>query len=282
MNSMNRKSRWTGPESFAKCLTGIILLTAAWMSAGSGLFLEAQQASGSASLAAPQRIEDLVTANRILAMEEVLDGYGHVSVRSDRDPSRYYLSRSLAPDLVEPRDILEFDLDSRPVDAGGRTSYIEAFIHGEIYRARPDVQAVIHTHSPALIPFGVSSVPLRPVYHMGAFIGEGVPIFDIRAATGQATDMLIRNAALGRALAQSLGSHGAALMRGHGAVVVGPSLQDAVGRSVYLQINATLQLQAITLGGTVQYLDQEEARKVDQLPDRYLRAWEVWKRKAQR
>jgi len=227
-------------------------------------------------------IEELVTANRILAMEGVLDGYGHVSVRPEKGGSRYYLSRSLAPDLVEPRDIMEFDLDSKPLDAQGRTPYIEAFIHGEIYRARPDVHAVVHTHSPALIPFGVSSVPLRPIYTMGAFIGEGVPIFDVRKVTEQTTDMLIRNSGLGRALAQSLGAYGAVLMRGHGAVVVGSSLQDAVGRSVYLQINAALQLQAISLGGTVQYLDADEARRLEAIPNRYQRAWEMWKRKAGR
>ena len=249
---------------------------------GPGAPLQAQQGPGSAGPGTPQLMEDLVTANRILAMEGVLDGYGHVSVRSEKDASRYYLSRSLAPDLVEPRDIMEFDLDSKPVDPQGRTAYLEAFIHGEIYRARPDVKAVIHTHSPALIPFGVTSVPLRPIYTMGAFIGEGVPIFDIRAAAGETTDMLIRNAALGRALAKTLAGRGAALLRGHGAVVVGPSLQDAVGRSVYLQINAALQLQAITLGGPIQYLDPEEARNLETIPNRYARAWEMWKRKAQR
>lgn len=227
-----------------------------------------------------QLIDDLVTANRILAMEGVLDGYGHVSVRSVTNPNRYYLSRSLAPDLVEAADIMEFDLDSNPIDPRGRTSYIEAFIHGEIYRARPDVQAVIHTHSPALIPFGVTTVPLRPLYAMAAFIADGVPVFDIRSVTTEATDLLIRNAALGRFLAEKLANRGAVLMRGHGAAVVGPSLQDVVGRGVYLQTNAELQLQAITLGGPVHYLDADEARKLESIPNRYGRAWEMWKRKA--
>ena len=279
MNSMIRGSYGIRQRSLGKSLAGIFLAAAV---IGTAPILPAQQGQASGGSGAPQLIDDLVTANRILAMEGVLDGYGHVSVRSDKDPKRYYLSRSLAPNLVETRDIMEFDLDSKAVDPQGRRSYLEAFIHGEIYRARPDVNAVVHTHSPALIPFGVSSVLLRPIYTMGAFIGEGVPIFDIRMATGQATDMLVRNAALGRALAQTLGSHGAALMRGHGAVVAGPSVQDAVGRSVYLQINARLQLQAITLGGAVQYLDPEEARKLEMIPNRYRRAWEMWKRKAQR
>lgn len=253
------------------------LLAAAVMAFGT--VSHAQQGTASPG-SNTQLIEDLVTANRILAMQGVLDGYGHVSVRSDKDPGRFYLSRSLAPDLVEARDIMEFDLDSKPVDPQGRTSYIEAYIHGEIYRARPDVHAVIHTHSPALIPFGVTTVPLRPIYAMAAFIAEDVPIFDIRSVTRQATDLLIRNAELGRALALTLGNHGAVLMRGHGAVVVGPSLQDAVGRSVYLQINAELQMQAITLGGPIHYLDPDEARKLEAIPNRYARAWEMWKRKA--
>jgi len=278
MNSMIRGSCPIGQCFLRKSLLGILLLAAAVIGFGTASPAQQGQSSGT-----PQLLDDLVTANRILATEGVLDGYGHVSARSDKDPNRYYLSRSLAPDLVEAGDIMEFDLDSKPADPQGRTSYIEAFIHGEIYRARPDVKAVIHTHSPALIPFGVTSVPLRPIYTMGAFIGEGVPIFDIRSVTSETTDLLIRNAALGRALAQSLGNRGAALMRGHGAVVVGPSLQDAVGRSVYLQINAALQLQAImlgTLGGPVQYLDADEARKLETIPNRYLRAWEMWKRKA--
>jgi HCOMODA/2-hydroxy-3-carboxy-muconic semialdehyde decarboxylase len=274
MRSRNRSGQGTG-RNFEGRFPDILLLAAAVISFGT--VAHAQQGQGSVTT---QLIDDLVTANRILAMEGVLDGYGHVSARSDKDPDRYYLSRSLAPDLVEGGDVMVFDLDSKPVDPHGRTAYVEAFIHGEIYRARPDVKAVIHTHSPALIPFGVTSVPLRPIYTLGAFIGEGVPVFDIRTVATEPTDLLIRNAALGRALSQALGNRGAALMRGHGAVVVGPSLQDAVGRSVYLQINAALQLQAITLGGPIQYLGADEARKLETIPNRYQRAWEMWKRKA--
>ena len=269
--------RRMGRSSSEKRLLGTLLLAAAVIAFGTGL--HAQQSTASAG-SHTELIEDLVTANRILAMEGVLDGYGHVSVRSDSNPNRFYLSRSLAPDLVEAGDVMEFDLDGKPIDPQGRTSYLERFMHSEIYRARPDVKAVIHTHSPALIPFGVTTVPLRPIYTMGAFIGEGVPIFDIRTATAETTDLLIRNAELGRALAQTLANHGAVLMRGHGAVVVGASLQDAVGRSVYLQINAALQLQAITLGGSIHYLDPDEARKLETIPNRYSRAWEMWKRKA--
>jgi ribulose-5-phosphate 4-epimerase/fuculose-1-phosphate aldolase len=237
----------------------------------------ARRVSSSAGPADPQLIEDLAAANRILADHGVLDGYGHVSARHNRDRNRYLLSRSLAPALVTADDIMEYDLDSNPVDAQDRVLYVERFIHGEIYKARPDVRAVVHHHSPAVIPFGVSAVPLRPLYHMAAFLWEGVPVFEIRDVAGM-TDMLVRSPVLGRALAQTLGSKAAALMRGHGAVVVSPSLSGVVGRSIYLQLNAHVQARAIALGGPVTYLDPEEGRKADL--GGYQRAWELWKRKA--
>jgi len=228
----------------------------------------------------PQLIEDLVAANRILADQGVLDGWGHVSVRHPRDPNRYLLSRSRAPELIDAEDIMEFDLDSNPVDAKGRSLYTERFIHGEIYKARPDVIAIVHTHAPALIPFGISKVPLKPVYLRSAFIAAGIPVFEIRERAGM-TDMLIRDHTLGRALADALASHPAALMRGHGAVIVGPSLQRVVGRSIFLPLNATLQMQAAALGGPITYLDPEEARKIEEREGYGLgRAWEAWKRKA--
>jgi HCOMODA/2-hydroxy-3-carboxy-muconic semialdehyde decarboxylase len=235
----------------------------------------ARRVSSSAGPANPQLIEDLVAANHILADHGILDGYGHVSARHDQDPNRYLLSRSLAPALVTADDIMEYDLNSNPVNAQGRTLYVERFIHGEIYQARPDVQAVVHNHSPAVIPFGVSTAPLRPLYHMAAFLWEGVPVFEIRDVAGM-TDMLVRSPALGRALAQTLGSKAAALMRGHGAVVVSASLSGVVGRSIYLQLNAHLQAQAIALGEPVTYLDPEEGRRADL--GGYQRAWELWKR----
>jgi HCOMODA/2-hydroxy-3-carboxy-muconic semialdehyde decarboxylase len=176
---------------------------------------------------------------------------------------------------------MEYDLDSTAVDARGRTSYLERFIHGEIYRARPDVKAVVHNHSPSVIPFGVSTVPLRPLYHMSAFLGGGVPVFDIKAAAGEPTDMLVRTPALGRALAQTLGQRPVALMRGHGAVVVGDSLPRAVFRSVYTEVNARLQAQAMALGGPVTFLDDEEARRADaSVGGTVPRPWELWKKKA--
>ena len=232
----------------------------------------------SAGAADPGLIEDLVAADRILALEGVVDGFGHVSVRHDKGANRYLLSRSIAPELVAARDILEFDLDSNPVDAPGQKLYLERFIHGEIYKVRPDVKAVVHHHSPAVVPFSVSSVPLRPVYHMAAFVGQGVPVFEIREAGGM-TDMLVSTPDLGRALARTLGDKPAALMRGHGAVVVGDSLVQAVGRSVYLQMNARLQAQAIALRGEVTYLAPEEVGKIEAAFG-YDRAWQLWKRKA--
>jgi len=237
-------------------------------------------ASGSVSAqtaAAPDRqalIEELVLANRILANEGVLDGYGHVSIRSHTDLNHYFLARSKAPALVTAADITEYDLDSRSVASTPVAGYIERFIHGEIYRARQDVKAIVHCHCPDVIPFAATSVPLRPVYHMGSFIGDGVPVFDIRNAAGM-TDMLVRTPELGRALAETLGNKPAALMRGHGAVIAAASLHLVVGQAYYLNLNARLQQQAMQLGGNkITYMDPEEAKKAAQ---DYERSWDFWK-----
>jgi len=226
-------------------------------------------------------IEDLVCAYRILAEHGVIDGYGHVSVRSDRDPGRYFLARSLAPELVTEADIMEYDLDSTPVDQRGRDMYRERFIHGEIYKARPGVIAVVHNHSPSVIPFGVTTAALRPIFHMAAFVGEGVPTFEIRDAE-RGTDLLVKTPSLGQALARTLGEHPAALMRGHGAVVVGENLPRAVGRSIYLEICARLQMQAMAIagpGGAVTFLDDAEVAASSPVQD-YGRAWHLWRSKA--
>src|SRR5579863_9704790 len=222
-------------------------------------------------------IDDLVTANHILASEGIVDGYGHVSVRDSRNPNHYFLSRSLAPGLVTAADVIEYDLDSNPI-GDPRTGYRERFIHGEIYKARPDVMAIVHDHSPAVIPFSVSSVRLRAVAHMAAFIGDGLPVFEIRDVDGM-TDMLISNPKRGQALAKLLGDHPGALMRGHGAAVVGATVKEAVGRAYYLDLNARLQEQAMLLGGKVTYFEPEEAKKTAP-QDGFERAWDVWKRKA--
>jgi ribulose-5-phosphate 4-epimerase/fuculose-1-phosphate aldolase len=225
-----------------------------------------------------EAIDDLVIANHILASEGILDGYGHVSVRDPTNPNHYFLSRSLAPGLVTAADIIEYDLDSNPIQ-DTRQSYRERFIHGEIYKARPDVMAIVHDHSPAVIPFSVSSVPLRAVSHMAAFVGEGIPVFEIRDVDGM-TDMLVSNPKRGAALAKVLGDHPAALMRGHGAAIVGASVKEAVGRAYYLDMNARLQEQAMLLGGKVTYFEPEEAKKTAP-QDGFVRAWDVWKRKAE-
>jgi len=242
------------------------------------------QAPSAAAAAGPDRkaklVEDLVAANRILVDQGVLDGYGHVSVRHPGDPGRFLMARSVAPELVTPGDVLEHDLDGNAPAAGGATLFLERFIHCGVYRARPDVQAVVHSHSPSLIPFGVTGVPLRPLYHMSAFLGAGAPVFDIRAAGGT-TDMLVRTPALGHALARALGPSPVALMRGHGAVAVGPDLVHAVFRSVYTEVNARLQAQAMAFGRKVTYLSSEEARRAEAALDATLgRPWELWRRKA--
>ncbi len=218
-------------------------------------------------------IDELVLANHILANEGVLDGYGHVSVRDPANPSHYFLAKAGAPSLVAAADITEYDLDSKPVTNASATGYTERFIHGEIYKARPDVMAVVHCHCSEVIPFANTSVPLQPMHHMGSFLGAGVPVFEIRNAGGE-TDMLIRTPALGRALAQTLADKSAVLMRGHGAAIVAPSLHIVVGRSYYLNLNARLQMQAMQLGGKVSYLDAEESKKavID-----YERSWDSWK-----
>jgi HCOMODA/2-hydroxy-3-carboxy-muconic semialdehyde decarboxylase len=187
----------------------------------------------------------------------------------------------MPPELVTAADILELDFDANPVDARGRTSYLERFIHSEIYRARRDVNAIVHCHAPSLIPFADSDVPLRAMYHMAAFIADGVPVFDIRQAAG-ITDLLVRDAKLGKALATSLGNKSAALMRHHGAVVVATSIPNVVGRSVYLDLNARVQIQTMSLGGKFTSVDPAEAKLRMTDPNEYARAWELWKRKVTR
>ena len=227
------------------------------------------------------QVEDLVAAYRILAEHGVIDAYGHVSVRAAGDPQRYLLSRSIAPELVTHDDILQYDLESKPIDPRGRESVRERFIHGEIYKARPDVNAVVHNHSPSVVPFSVTTVPMRPLFHMAAFVGEGVPNFEIRDAE-KGTDLLVKTPYLGQALAKSLGRSPAALMRGHGSVTVGESLPRAVGRSIYLEMSARMQLQAITIAGPegkITYLDNSEVRASVPGQD-YARAWPMWRAKA--
>jgi ribulose-5-phosphate 4-epimerase/fuculose-1-phosphate aldolase len=227
-------------------------------------------------------IEDLVIANHILFREGVVDGFGHVSARHDRDPSRFLLARSIAPATVTADDIMEFDLEGNAIDSRGRRTYLERFIHSEIYRTRPEVLAIVHSHSPAVIPFGVTGTQLRPISHMSGFLGASTPIFEIREAGGPATDMLIRSPELGAALARTLGSQSFALMRGHGSVVVAASIKQVVYRAIYAEMNARLQLEAMRLGN-ITFLNDAEAANAEQANNGNLdRPWALWKQRASR
>ena len=235
-------------------------------------------ATSAASAPDPKLIEDLVYANRILSDQAVVDAFGHVSARDDKDANRFLLARSVAPALVTTGDILEFDKNGEPIDARGRGVYLERFIHAAIYRARPDVMAIVHSHSPAVIPFGVTGTILRPIYHMSAFLGAGAPVFEIRDAAGT-TNMLIIDNKLGDALAKSLGDRAVVLMRGHGSVAVGDSIQQVVHRAIYTEVNARLQAEAAKLG-PINFLTPEEAVKADAQTDSKAslsRPWELWK-----
>jgi HCOMODA/2-hydroxy-3-carboxy-muconic semialdehyde decarboxylase len=223
-------------------------------------------------------LDDLVAANRILAEHGVIDAYGHVSIRSPEDPKRFFLARAIAPETVQREDILEYDLEAQALDARGRDSVNERFIHSEIYRARPDVMSVVHNHSPSVIPFSVTGVKMRALFHMASFIGDGLPVFEIRDVQ-KGTDLLVRNPKLGKALAKTLGAKAAALMRGHGSVTVGENLQRAVGRSVYLEMSAKMQLQAMLLSGKITFLDAAEVKASAPVQD-YKRAWPLWREKA--
>ena len=241
--------------------------------------LDASAQTPSASLPGvdPAVLEDIVVGSRILADFGVVDGFGHVSARHPTNPNHFLMSRSLAPALVTADDIMEFDLDGNPVDARGRAVFLERFIHSEIYKARPDVMSVVHTHSPGVIPFSVSKVPLRAMFHNPAFLAVGVPVWDIRKDFGE-TSMLVNNAALGKSLAETLSDKPVVLMRGHGDVTVGPTVKMAVFRAYYTDVNARLQAQALALGGEPNYLTPGEGVKADQTNFAVMdRIWNLWR-----
>ncbi|MDE2229589.1 MAG: class II aldolase/adducin family protein [Alphaproteobacteria bacterium] len=229
--------------------------------------------------AARDLVNTLVIANRILFDHDVVDAFGHISVRHDKDPAKFLMSRHLAPGLVTAKDIVTFDRDANAVADPAQRYYSERFIHSEIYKRRPDVVAVVHCHAPPLIPFGATRTPLQPIYHMSAYIGAGTPVFDIREAAGM-TDMLIRTPALGAALAETLADKPLVLMRGHGATMVGAGIPQVVYRAIYAKLNAALQMDALKLGTPI-YLAPEEAAKAAAANDRSLeRAWNLWARAA--
>jgi ribulose-5-phosphate 4-epimerase/fuculose-1-phosphate aldolase len=228
---------------------------------------------------AASTLEDLAAASRILADQGVFDAAGHVSMRHPTNPERFLMSRSLAPALVTADDIMQFTLDCEPCDAQGRTPFIERHLHGGIYRARPDVMSVAHGHSPSVIPFGLVSTPMRATYHNAAFLADGVPVFDIRAKFG-ATDIVINSAERGAAVAEALADKVVVLLRAHGFIAVGPSLQAAVFRAIFTEVSARVQLQAEALGGPIAALDQEEGRRADAINlATVARSWELWKRR---
>ena len=227
----------------------------------------------------PELLIDLVAANRILAMHGVLDAYGHVSVRSDRQPDHFFMSRSLAPPLVTVADLMEHGPDSEPI-GDDRKGYLERYIHGEIYRTRPDVKAVVHSHADSVVPFGVTGGRLRPVYHMASFLWSGVPVFDMRKFRAE-SDLLVRDRAMGAALAGTLGACPCVLMRGHGMTVVGESLPEVVFRAVYTAMNAKLQMQAAALEGPIEFLSAAEGRLATAANRPTIeRPWQLWKAKA--
>jgi HCOMODA/2-hydroxy-3-carboxy-muconic semialdehyde decarboxylase len=225
---------------------------------------------------------DLVIANRILAHENVVDAYGHVSVRHPGNPKRYLLARSVSPELVERGDIMEFDLESNAAAGDTRQPYLERFIHGAIYEARPEVFAVVHAHAEDVLPFGIAAAPLRPVIHSGSFMGEQVPVWDIRDKFGD-TNMLVTNLAQGRDLAGRLAANNVALMRGHGFAAAARSLIEVVRMSVYVPRNARVQMAAMQLGAVKPLSRGEiEARNAGYKPNspETWRAWEYWATRA--
>ena len=225
-------------------------------------------------------IDDLVAGSRILAQHEVLDAYGHISARSDRRPGHFIMSRSRAPALVSAADLMELGPDSEPATGDKLKGFIELYIHGEIYRTRPDVMAVVHSHSPSVIPFGVTRTRLRPIYHMGAFLWSGAPVFDIRKERKD-NDLLVRDRPLGKALADTLGNCTCVLMRGHGMTVVAEGIPAVVYRAIYTEMNARLQMQAMQLEGPIEFVSDEEGRRSWAANSGTLeRPWELWKARA--
>jgi HCOMODA/2-hydroxy-3-carboxy-muconic semialdehyde decarboxylase len=224
-------------------------------------------------------LEDLAAASRILADQGVFDAAGHTSMRHPSQPGIFLMSRSLAPALVTAGDILELTLDGEARDARGRAPFVERFLHAEIYRRRPDVMAIAHGHSTSVIPFGLTDTPMRATYHNAAFLAAGVPVFDIREQFGS-SDIVISSRERGAALAEALGDKHVVLLRAHGFVAVGPSIQAAVFRAVFTEVSARVQLQAAALGGDIAALDEEEGRKADAINLATLgRSWELWKKR---
>ncbi len=230
---------------------------------------------------ASELLDDLVAANHILFDQGVVDAFGHVSVRHSARPDRFLLARNMAPGSVTAGDIVEFNLDGDPIDANGRKVYLERFIHGELYRRRPDVMAVVHSHSHSIVPLSVvKGARLRALFHMAGFIGQDAPVFEIRDTAGDATDLLISSMALGAALAEKFDHADIALMRGHGSTVVANSISLAVYRAVYAELNARYQLQASHMGEVTFLTEAEGQACVSRVEGQVQRPWDLWKSEA--
>jgi ribulose-5-phosphate 4-epimerase/fuculose-1-phosphate aldolase len=250
------------------------------------LAIIAMSVATSSRLAAAQTemkalIDDLVAANRILYRQGVVDGFGHVSARHPGKPDRFLMSAAKAPGRVIAEDIMEFDLQGNPIDGKDRPIYSERFIHSEVYKARADVNAVIHSHSPTVIPFSVTQVPLRAVHNTASFLAAGVPVFEMRKVAGM-TNNLVTDSARGKALVETLGDRPVALLRGHGNVVVGPDVRRTVSRAIYTEVNARMLLQAVMLGGPITFIDPEENKLIESVRGTRVtghsvdRTWQMW------
>jgi HCOMODA/2-hydroxy-3-carboxy-muconic semialdehyde decarboxylase len=257
---MHRHRRAAGPTSPHPAITASLLRPLACWPVVAVLLAWPAAAPAQPSLQAV--IDDLVAANRILYRQGVVDGFGHVSARHPTRPDRFLMSAAKAPDRVNADDIMEFDLDGKPIDGRGRPLYSERFIHSEVYKARADVNAVVHSHSPTVIPFSVTQTPLRAVHNTASFLAAGVPVFEMRKVAGM-TNNLVTDSARGKALVETLGDRPVALLRGHGNVVVGPELRRTVSRAIYTEVNARMLLQAVMLGGPITYIDPEENKLIE-------------------
>jgi ribulose-5-phosphate 4-epimerase/fuculose-1-phosphate aldolase len=231
----------------------------------------------------PTLIDQLVTANHILFDQGIVDGFGHISVRHDKRPDRFLLARNMAPGRVTASDIIEFTLDGEAVNAQGRRVYLERFIHGELYRKRPDVLAVVHSHSHSIVPLSVvKGVRLQAIFHMAGFVGQGAPVFEIRDVAGDATSLLISDQRLGAALADMFANSDIVLMRGHGSTVVGQSIPHVVYRAVYAELNARYQIAAGGMGDITYLTEGESAACVTTVEAQMQRPWDLWAEEAKK
>jgi ribulose-5-phosphate 4-epimerase/fuculose-1-phosphate aldolase len=272
MNYHSRHARLAGLLKTFSVVTALVSALPAW----------AQSTADMKAL-----LDDLVAANRILYRQGVVDGFGHVSVRHPGRPDHFLMSAAKAPGRVTAEDIMEFDLEGKPIDGRGRPIYSERFIHSEVYKARADVNAVVHSHSPAVVPFSVTQVPLRPVHNTASFLAPEVPVFEMRKAAGM-TNNLVTDSARGKALVEVLGDRPVALLRGHGNVVVGPDLRRTVSRAIYTEVNARMLLQAVMLGGPITFIDPEESKLIESGREARMsghgvdRTWQMWLEEASR